>query len=65
MYISEFKPKQVVININRQLNGTILPEDDIVKEVPLDNDMPIIQQRRSKGVDAIIIYYDFWEGGPL
>ncbi|KUL83660.1 hypothetical protein ZTR_11050 [Talaromyces verruculosus] len=81
----EFGPKQAVIDTNGQLDGTILPEDDVVEEVPPDDDMPILQatvlekltavptvwtlegewQRRSEGVDAIIPFCDFREGGPL
>jgi hypothetical protein len=81
----EFGPKQAVIDTNGQLDGTILPEDDAAEEVPLDDNMPVIQvtlvekltavptvwtlegewQRRSEGVDAIIPYCDFREGGPL
>ncbi|EED24131.1 conserved hypothetical protein [Talaromyces stipitatus ATCC 10500] len=81
----EFGPKQAVIGINEQLDGTILQEDDAAEEDLLDDDMPLQQvrlveglttvptvwtlegewQRRNVGVEVIVLYCDFQEGGPF
>lgn len=49
----EFGPKQAVIDINGQLDGTILLEGDAVEEVPPDDDMPVLQATLVKKLTTV------------
>ncbi|EED18141.1 hypothetical protein TSTA_119050 [Talaromyces stipitatus ATCC 10500] len=68
----KFGPKQAVIDINGQLDDTILQEDDAAKEDLPHDDMPLQQVRPMKGLTTVPTVWTLegeWprrnEGGPL